>query len=320
VVVITLFVKYCFILYKIEKIYTLKQLRYFVAVAERQNVSTAAQDLHISQPAVSAAIGNLEDQFGVQLLLRHHAKGVSLTSAGRSFLSEAQRLLAHADELSMHARSLGGALEGPLTVGCFVTLSPFYLPQILRGFSETHPRVEVHIVEGAMDTLRDSLISGASEVALMYDLGLSDAIETEHLCHIAPYVLMSKSHPMSSSEAVSLKKIAGEPMVLLDLPHSRDYFHSLFLRLGIEPNVRFRTMSFELVRGIVANSNAYSILNLRPAKDVTYGGEKLVGVPIEEQVKPLPIALAWVRGARLTRRSQAFAEHCRDYFSKAAPS
>ena len=112
--------------------YTLKQLGYLVAVAQYGNISVAARHLFISHPALSTAIAQLESSLGVPLLIRHHARGVSVTPAGRKFLTRARSLLGHANELELLGRELGDSVRGQLIVGCFVTLAPFFLPRLLK--------------------------------------------------------------------------------------------------------------------------------------------------------------------------------------------
>ena len=97
--------------------YTLKQLTYFTAAAERNSVTEAARVLNVSRPSVSTAIGHLEDVLGTQLFLRHHAHGLSMTPAGRRLLARARSLLAHAEELAADQWSEGEHLRGELQLG-----------------------------------------------------------------------------------------------------------------------------------------------------------------------------------------------------------
>lgn len=295
--------------------FTLKQLRYFVAVAEQGSVSAAAEKLFVSQPALSAALAQLEREFDAQLLVRHKARGVSLTPIGRELVAEARNLLYHAEELSGHAHALSYALEGELSIGCFLTLAPFYLPRLLSGFDEDHPGLQVSISEGAMDRLQQMLLAGDVEIALLYDLELDESLEVEVLADIGPHVLLAEDHPLAERESISLTELAEMPMVLLDLPHSRNYFRGLFWRLGIEPQIRYRTLSFELARGMVARGHGYSVLNLRPEPDSTYDGGRVRCVPIADDLPPLSIALAWPGHRRLTRRAEAFRDYCKGFFS-----
>ena len=292
--------------------FTLKQLRYFVAAAEAGGLTAASRELAVSQPSLSAAIGQLEARFGVQLFLRRKAQGLSLTPSGRFFLLSARRLLEHAEEVAAAGRGLGGELDGPLEVGCFVTLAPFFLPRLLKAVSDRQPGVEVGIREAGVDGLKRALHEGAIELALLYDLDLDDRLETEALAAVPPMALLPPDSPLAARERVSLAELAELPMIQFDLPHSREYFRSLFLAAGLDPIVRYRSASFEMVRSLVANGLGYSLLSLRPAGDRCYDGSRLVVRPLDAQVQPVPIMLARVRGARLTRRAEAFAEICRE--------
>jgi DNA-binding transcriptional LysR family regulator len=291
--------------------FTLIQLRYFAVAAELGSMTAAARQLMVSQSAISAAVAHLERVLGLQLFVRHHARGLSLTRAGARFLSEAQSFLAHADELAEAARGLGGALAGELTVGCFTSLAPFYLPKLLTDFSARYPQVNVSVAEGQAEMLQQALLDGSCEIALLYDLGLAEEIETELLTAAPPYALVAAGHRLAGAGGVHLADLADEPMVLLDWPLSREYFRSLLLRSGAEPRISHRTTSYETVRALVAGGHGFSILNQRPAADTTYDGGRVVALPLLDRLPPLPVVLAFLRGVRPTRRAAAFAARCR---------
>src|SRR5688572_18237692 len=111
--------------------FTLRQLAYFVAVAEEGSVARAAGELKLSQPSISTAMAKLEDQLGVQLLVRHHAQGVSLTPQGSRLLAAVRNLLHHADEFQRQAASTSGEIAGPLHVASFATLAPAFMPALI---------------------------------------------------------------------------------------------------------------------------------------------------------------------------------------------
>jgi DNA-binding transcriptional LysR family regulator len=98
-------------------LFTPRHLSYFVTAADAGGITGAARDLHVSPPSISAALGQLERRLGLQLFLRHHAQGLSLTSAGRRLLGQARQLIAHADELRLAALDVGGGLAGQLDLG-----------------------------------------------------------------------------------------------------------------------------------------------------------------------------------------------------------
>jgi len=298
--------------------YTLRQLSYFVATAEGGSVAEAARRLNVAQPSVSSAIHKLEDLFGVQLFLRHHAQGVSLTSAGRRLVAEARSLLAYAEELSDRAQGLGRTLRGRLDVGCFLSFAPLYLPGLLTRFAADYPDVEIQLHEAPQDGLVDDLETGRIDLALLYDIGLGPALTQEPLIELPPYALLPDAHPMARHRqaGVSLRELAAQPLILLDVPPSRDYFTGLFRPLAVEPRIGFRTPSFETVRGMVANGLGYSLLVTRPAGDLSYDGRPLACRPILEPSEPGRIVVARLAQARPTRLIEAFLAFCRSYFSE----
>src|SRR5215475_529725 len=123
------------------KVVELRHLRYFVAVAEMENLSRAATEkLHVAQPSLSRQIRDLEDELGVQLLERT-AKSVRLTDAGRAFFDEARAILQHADEAVLKARAVAGKLETELRVGDWPLGTGRLMPAILRSYQQAMPKV-----------------------------------------------------------------------------------------------------------------------------------------------------------------------------------
>ena len=255
--------------------YTLKQLQNLISVSEHGSISAAASHLFISQPALSTSIAQLEKSLGLSLLIRHHARGVSLTPAGADFLARARSLLTHAQEIEEDVRELRDSISGDLAVGCFVTLAPFFVPRLMSDLNESHPQLQIRFIEGTLDRLQQLLKSGDIEVALLYALELDSELHSEDLTVIKPHVLLPPDHPLAEGKSVSLKALQGESMILLDLPHSREYFQQLFQHLGIDPRIEQRSASFELVRGLVARGHGYSVLNLQPASELTYDGARV---------------------------------------------
>jgi DNA-binding transcriptional LysR family regulator len=286
--------------------FTLTQLRYFAAAAEQGSMTAASRELMVSQSAISTAVAQLEKELGVQLLLRHHARGLTLTAAGQEFYRELRSYLVHTTELAEVARTAGQAVVGDLTVGCFSTLGPFELPRLLAACEEQHPGIRIAVLEDEHAALKQALRSGRCELALMYSYDLDDDIDHVRLGVAAPYVLLPKGHRLSRRKKIALTELAEEPMVLLDLPHSGQYFERLVESTGFRPRIRHRSSGFETVRAMVANGQGWSVLNQRPASNTTYDGAEVVTLAISDQIEPLGIVLASMAGIRLTSRAQAF--------------
>lgn len=294
--------------------FSLLQLRYFVAAAEAGSMTAAAADLVVSQSAVSTSISQLEHQLGLSLFVRHHARGLSLTPSGRRLLVEARSLLAHAEDVSDAARGLGAELSGTLAVGCFLTLSPIYLPRLITEMEARHPAVSLQVTEGETSALRESLLTGKAELALMYayDPSARDGLRYDVLTSAEPYVILPRQHRLARRSRVRLRELADEPMVLYDLPQSRDYFADVAAHAGVKPLVRYRSSNYETVRALVASGHGYSILNQRPAFDTTYDGGSLVKVALGDALQPLAVALARAEGVGLTRRAAALTAIARE--------
>jgi DNA-binding transcriptional LysR family regulator len=286
--------------------FTLIQLRYFAAAAELGSMTAAAKQLMVSQSAISTAVAQLEKVLGVQLLLRHHARGLTLTSAGEQFQRELRTYLAHTDELAEVARTAGAALVGDLTVGCFTTLGPFELPRLLAACERDHPDIRVHVLEDEHAALKQALRSGRCELSLMYGYDLDDDIDHVQVGEAPAYVLVAADHRLARRKRVWLRELAEEPMVLLDLPHSGPWLERLVGSAGFHPVVRHRTAGFETVRAMVGHGLGWSVLNQRPASPVTYDGAEVAVLEIRDDVPTLAVVLASMRGVRLTRRAQAF--------------
>ncbi|MEI8056382.1 MAG: LysR substrate-binding domain-containing protein [Actinomycetes bacterium] len=292
--------------------YTLRQLEYFIAVADSGSVTGAAAAVHLSQSAMSTALADLERTLGVQLVIRHHARGITLTEAGEQVLAEARRLLGHAQDLQSLAAHLGGDVTGQLRLGCFTILAPYVLPELLSAAADELPGLEIETTEEPLDRLAAGLHSGRFELALGYDLTIDDDIESTLLFTVAPHVVLPADHALAARKRISLTALTKEPLVLLDLPHSRDYFARLYAAAGVTPDIRYRTQSAELARALVARGLGYAVLNLRPHAELSLEGLPYVVVPLHV---PLPktesdlrVVLMSVAGARPTRRSQAVVE------------
>ena len=120
--------------------------------------------------------------------------------------------------------------------------------------------------------------------------------------------MVPSTHPLARRKRVRLAQFADEPVVLLDLPHSRDYFSRVFASGGVSPDVRYRTTSPELVRAMVARGMGVALLNMRPAHATSVDGHEFAMLDIEDSVPSLHVVAMTLDGARMTRRSQAVLE------------
>jgi DNA-binding transcriptional LysR family regulator len=294
------------------KPFTLTQLRYFAVVAELENMTAAAERLLVTQSTLSTAMAQLEASLSTQLFVRLRTRGLRLTPSGRQLAQDIKVLLEHADSLYESARGLAASLVGELKVGVFAPLAPFRLPAILQTFEVQHPGVEVSFLEADLASLQTALLDGQCDVALMYGLGLGRGFTYKVLERVPPHVLVAADHPAAArpDRSIALKDLEGEPAVVLDLPHSREYYEQLYVLAGVVPNVRHRFAGYETVRSFVAKSHGYAVLNQRLHSDMTYSGGKVVALTLTDNFPPIEVMLVRPEGVQPTRRALAFEETC----------
>ena len=297
--------------------FTFRQLQYFIAAGEAGSITLASATIRISPPSISTAISQLERELGVQLFVRHHAQGLSLTPTGRILLREARRLIEQAEGLYAAASEAGDQVRGELAVGCLVTLAPMVLPELTHSFTAAFPQVTIRHHENHQEWLLNSLRRAEIDVAVTYDLQIPDGITFTPLASLPPHALVAKAHPMAGRTAVTLAELAAEPLVLLDLPMSREYFLALFMKEGVQPTIHSRSPHQDVVRTMVANGYGYTLANVRPRSDLALDGRRVVRVPLAGEQAPMRIGIATLAQLRTSRLVQAFEEHCQSYISDA---
>lgn len=291
--------------------FTLRQLEYFVAVGEMGSIAGAAERMHVSSPSISTAISQLEAEFGLQLFVRNHGKGLSLTQAGRQLRAKAVQILSEAEALNRLVGEISGNVQGNLAIGCLLTFAQILAPQLRRSFEERYPLVQVSQVEQHQQEIFNSLRSGEIDVALTYDLEIPDDLQFVPLVKLPPYVMLPEAHPLAHLQAISVDQLKDLPMVLLDLPISSDYFLSFFRSAGIKPMIAERTRDMAVMRSLVANGFGYSIANFRPMNDLAPDGRKLRFVPLVGEVRSMLLGLVMAKGAANVLTVAAFVDHCR---------
>lgn len=290
--------------------YTLRQLEYFIAAGETGSVTLASERVHISQPSISTAISHLERELGIQLFIRHHAQGLSLTPAGRDMLREAKSLISQAENLFSVACDTGDEVRGCLSLGCMVTLAPILAPELSQSFVAAFPSATVRNVEGDQEHMFSGLRRSEIDVAITYDLQIPGDITFVPLVKLLPHVLLARTHRLSAHSALALPDLASEPLILLDLPLSREYFLSLFTEKGLQPKIAARSAHQDVVRAMVANGQGYGLFNVRPRAEQAMDGRPLVRVPLIGNHRPMTIGIATLKQLTRSRLVATFERFC----------
>ena len=219
----------------------LRHLRYFVAVAEEQNVTRAAARLHVSQPPLSRQIRDLEDELGVALF-EHGAKAVRLTEAGRVFLTEACAALRRVDDAVQMTKAVASGQRGEIHVGFAPSLTVEILPRALRAFQEANPGVRVQLHDMSTQEMLRGLRDGKLHVALMIQTSAKvlAGLVFDELRRYAICVAAHPAHPLARARKVSLEQVATERLIaytLADYPEYHAWLAALFAPLKCPPQI-----------------------------------------------------------------------------------
>ena len=292
--------------------YSLKQLQYFIVAGQTCSVTKAAEIMCVSQPSISAAVAHLENVFGIQLFIRHHAKGLTLTGNGKKIFTQAKALLEQAEELQNTAIDINSGVSGIVNIACFVTLAPVIAPSLIRDFQQRYSSVQVNCYEGDHDTIFDGLASGKFDLALTYRLDIPQFLIFETLAYYEPYVIVNKNHRLARKRSITLEQLKDEPMVLLDLPHSRQYFETIFRDAGFNPNISHRAMSPHLVRSMVSNGFGYSVMNIPVGSKNSLDGKEFVKIKLLDKLQPTIMGIVKLADYKFTKTMSLFYEHCKE--------
>jgi DNA-binding transcriptional LysR family regulator len=268
---------------------TLRHYEYVTAIARHGSLSGAASALHVSQPALSAALARIEAHLGRVLFLRRKGAALALTPQGREFVTAAEALLSEAARLE-HAGT-GAAPQGRLVLGCFRDLAPFLLPRALRVLRQTLPGVELDLLESDFEDLIAAQLSGACDLALTWDLGLDSSFTRQELYRVTPQALMPPDHSLAARAEVSLSDLATEPLILSREGLSIAHMMRLFRGAGLVPAIAHRAASLELLRSLAASGEGIGLAYSLPQSDHSYEGLPLIARPLAAPQAVEPVVL-----------------------------
>jgi DNA-binding transcriptional LysR family regulator len=272
----------------------LRHYRYFIAVAEELHFGRAARRLHIAQPPLSQQIKWLEEELGVQLLLRNTHR-VNLTEAGRIFLKESRRVLTDVERSVRMARQAAEGLAGRLSIG-FVAIADGGLVSRLKSvLSQEYPELEIHFLPltavEQIAGLRDGRIQAGIVAAPMAE----DDLVVEGLIQSPIAVVLPERHSLLAKQVLRLSDLAGEPLIGFSAAVN-PWIHRHFLEscrlAGFTPNVVQETTSPLSIIGFVAGGLGLGIL---PAW-VKIDRKGAVYRPLRDGDFPVQMALAYLKG------------------------
>lgn len=281
--------------------FSLRQLEFFIAVAETGKISSAAQRCNISQSSMTISLQNLEKILGTKLYTRH-AKGVRLTDFGRSFLEHARQIMDSVQTALNSANQQPQALAGEIRIGITDTIAAYLMPNVLQAMDQRFPALSMILFENNQQGLEKALLAETIDFALMLtsNYKLSSAIRVTPLLHSKRKLWLSPHHPLQKKEIISLADITEQDYLLLDMEGHVATADMFWGQYQLTPNIKLQTKSIEAVRSMIALGLGVSILSDFSYRPWSLEGNRIIRRDISEQIPDLEVGAVWVADKALS--------------------
>ncbi len=282
-------------------------LEQFIALARTKNFTRAADELHLSQPALSRAIQKLEDQLGVPLFERK-PREVVLTDLGELLLERAKEILRLMEdtfsELSEASR------RGRIRLGAIPTIAPYFLPGMLSGFAQKHPEISVIVQEEPTENLIKRCSHGEIDLAIVALPILAKNFEVERLFDEELFLVAPVGHTLTKPKTVAIDALDGFPFVMLNEAHCLSENISSFCRQkSVQPVTVERTSQLATVQELVTLNHGVSIVP-EMARRVDASDRRVYRSFSGD--KPMrTVAMMWNPGRFQSKSVKALMEHVR---------
>lgn len=236
------------------------QLRYMVAVAKTGNFSRAAEQCHVSQPSLSQQIQKLEDELGERLFVRMK-RAAKLTPHGEAFLQRATTILAEAEAARREAKDAKDLLRGVVNVGVLPTIAPYLLPDVIAGFMDKFPGVEIVVQEDSTARLLKMALACEIDFALA-SLPIEDSrLKVVELCSEELMLALPPGHPLARKRIIHAADFAGERLIVMKEGHCLgDQVLRFCDRRDLHPNISFRSAQLETIQSLVRAGLGISLI------------------------------------------------------------
>ncbi len=287
----------------------LDQLRYFLRVAERESFTRAAEDLAVSQPALSRSIRKLEDELG-QPVFEREGRSMSLTDAGVLLQARARQVLSLVEDTLSEITDDGES--GRVRVGAIPTIAPYFLPGLLRRFAEAHPKATLVVNESTTGELLKSCTQGEVDLAILALPIRAEQLCTEELFEEELFLVLPPDHPLVEKPKIHLRDIEPYPFVLLDEAHClTGDIVSYCRRRSFQPVTVERTSQLAMVQELVSLSHGLSMIPAM-ARELDQG-DRRVYRSLSGRMPTRRVAVAWNPHRFQSRLVQSFRRFLQEY-------
>lgn len=261
-----------------------RRLQVFYTVARQLSFTKAAEQLFMTQPAVTFQVKQLEEHFNVRLFERSHGK-IALTPTGRLVMEYAEKILGLSEEMETRVGELTGTMSGPLLLGASTTIAEFMLPQILGEFKARHPQVQAHMTVANSETIENRVADYSIDLGLIESPSHLPGLHTEVCCDDELVMICAPGHRLAKSGSVTPQQIIVEPYISRESGSGTREFADNYLRkCKVSPedlDIVMELGSPEAIKGVVETGIGVSIVS-----HTTIVKELKLGVLVAVPLKP----------------------------------
>jgi LysR family cyn operon transcriptional activator len=280
----------------------LRQLRYFLSVAETEHLTQAAHAMFVTQSTLSHGLRQLETELGVCLFDRV-GRGLKISQAGLLFKGYVGRAVQEIEAGRMELSRLNGLQAGTLTVGVIPTFMNSLVPTAVANFSEKYPGIKVSIRDLRADLIEELLIAGQLDVGIAFHPTEREEIDTTHLFTEQMQLLVGKNHPLAGKRSVSMKTLKNMPLCLLPRSFAtRRMLDESFKMAGVSPLVR---VEMESVGALIAACASGLLATIVPERAARESGQ-MHAITLTDPQPARHAGVLWRKGASRSVAAQAF--------------
>lgn len=288
-----------------------QQFEYFQVVARLEHMTKAAEELSISQPALSRSISRLEEEVGVSLFDRQ-GRSIQLNHYGKLFLHHVERMMKEFEEAIHELHDLNDPEKGIISLGFLHTLGTSIVPDLISAFRQTHPNIRFHLIQNYTHSQLKQLINSELDLCLLAYTETESPIQWIKLWTDELFLIVPIDHPLAMKKSIRLADVGDENFILMKKGFAlRNTSERLFRKVGIAPQVLFEGDEVATVAGFVGAGLGISILpdgeEINPSK--------MVKIHIKDIVCERTIGMAWLENRYYPPAVKEFQQFILNYFN-----
>ncbi|MDF7670155.1 DNA-binding transcriptional regulator OxyR [Orbaceae bacterium ESL0721] len=293
----------------------IRDLEYFVALAEFRHFRKAADACNVSQPTLSGQIRKLEDELGVMLLERTSRK-VLFTQAGMMLVEQTKEILHNIQILKEMASRQGGDMSGPMHIGLIPTIAPYLLPHVITMLHDVYPQLELFLHEAQTATIVDQLENGKLDCAIVAKVKETTPFIELPLFDEPMLLAVPSDNELAKESCVKLSDLQGHKFLMLEDGHClREHAMGYCFQAGINEDKQFKATSLETLRSMISAGRGITLFPELAAPDERVR-DRICYIPCVDPVPMRSIALIYRPGSPLRSRYETIAKIIREHMPK----